>query len=319
MKRIETLQTLPKVADSWTFLYVEHGKIERHDNAVALIDKDRTVSIPVAQLSCLLTGPGTSITHGAINMIAETGCSLIWCGESAVRVYASGGGETRFSRNLELQATAWANPETRLTVARRMYALRYGEDADVMDMTLEQLRGREGVRVRQSYARASVEYGVNWYGRSYDPTDWNAGDPLNKALNVANMCLYGICHAAIVAIGMSTGLGFIHTGHLLSFVWDIADLYKADISIPIAFRCVKAGDTKLDTRVRRACRDAFREQRILTRIVPDIHRLLEIPVDRVRHLDATIDDVGVSALWDDKNRQVSGGVNYAPPPEPTDE
>lgn len=316
MKRIETLQSLPKVSDSWTFLYVEHGRLERQDNAVALTDKDREVSIPVAQLSCLLLGPGTSVTHGAVNMIAETGCSVIWCGESAVRVYAAGGGETRFSRNLELQAVAWANPTTRLLVARRMYAMRYGEDTDMEGQTLEQLRGREGVRVRQSYAHASNEYGVKWHGRSYDPNDWNAGDPLNKALNVANMCLYGICHAAVIAIGMSPGLGFIHTGHLLSFVWDIADLYKSEITIPIAFQSVKNGDAKLDMRVRRACRDAFRERRILTRIIPDIHRLLDISIDKVRHFDATIDDIGASALWNSEHTQVAGGVNYAPPPDP---
>jgi len=310
-RRIESLQSLPRVADSWTFLYVEHVRIERHDSAVSLIGKERTVQVPVAQLSCLLAGPGTSVTHGAVAMIAETGCSLIWCGESAVRVYAAGGGETRFSRNLDVQATAWANPVSRLQVAQRMYAMRYADDP-IEDLPLQQLRGREGVRVRQSYAQASASYGVKWFGRSYDPTDWNASDPLNQALNIANMCLYGICHAAITAIGMSTGLGFIHTGHLLSFVWDIADLYKSDITIPIAFQCVKDGTTKLDTRVRRACRDAFREQRLLTRIVPDIHRLFDMSINQVRHLDATVDDIGASALWDASGGTVSGGTNYAP-------
>lgn len=311
-RRVDSLQSLPRVADSWTFLYVEHVRIERHDSAVALVDKDRTITVPVAQLSCILTGPGTSVTHGAVTMIAETGCSIVWCGESSVRVYAAGGGETRFSRNLEIQAIAWANPQSRLHVARRMYAMRY-TDEDVDEVPLDQLRGREGVRVRKAYAQASAMYGVKWFGRSYDPTDWNAGDPLNQALNVANMCLYGICHAAIIAIGMSAGLGFIHTGHLLSFVWDIADLYKAELTIPIAFQCVKAGESKLDMRVRRACRDAFREQRILTRIVPDIHRLFEMPINHVRHLDTTIDDIGASALWDDASGgTIAGGTNYAP-------
>lgn len=316
-KRIESLQTLPRVSDSWTFLYVEHVRIERQDNAVAVIDKERTVLLPVAQLSCILVGPGSTVTHGAMSMIAETGCSVMWCGESAVRVYAAGGGETRFSRNLETQAKMWASDESRLLVAQRMYAMRYSDEEEIFSLPLVQLRGREGVRVRKAYAHASAEYGVKWHGRSYDPLDWNAGDPLNKALNTAHMCLYGICHAAIVAIGMSTGLGFVHTGHLLSFVWDVADLYKSDITIPIAFRCVKEGDKKLETRVRRACRDAFREQRILTRIVPDIQRLFDMPTEKVRHLDMTLDDLGSSTLWDDEGGTVPGGTNYAP--DPTEE
>jgi len=147
------------------------------------------------------------------------------------------------------------------------------------DITLQQLRGKEGIRVRQAYAAASQEHGVEWRGRSYNRGNWSAADPVNRALSAANSCLYGLCHAAILAAGYSPGLGFVHTGKQLSFVYDVADLYKARITIPVAFREAAASAENLEPRVRRACRDVFRAERLVERILPDIARALEVATD----------------------------------------
>src|SRR5690554_5875285 len=181
-----------------------------------------------------MLGPGTSITHAAVKTLAESGCLVIWCGEQGIRFYAQGMGETRSASRLLHQATLYADPELRSHVVVRLYRMRFIEDLP-SSLTLQQLRGREGSRVREAYARASEASGVPWTGRSYDRNNWSNADPVNKALSVANSCLYGICHAAIVSLGYSPGLGFIHTGKLLSFVYDIADLYKVEITIPTAF------------------------------------------------------------------------------------
>ena len=177
----------------------------------------------------------------------------------------------------------------------------------------------EGVRVRETYARLSRETGVPWQGRSYRRDRWAGADPINRALSCANACLYGVCQAAIVATGYSPALAFVHTGKLLSFVYDIADLYKTEASIPVAFAAVAEGTHDLEGRVRRRCRDAFHDQRVLDRIVPDIERVLTVPVPQ-RELpggDFDSDPARPGGLWDPETGEVPGGVNQADvaPPE----
>lgn len=166
-------------------------------------------------------------------------------------------GETRSAANLLQQATIWANPESRLNIVRRMYEMRFPDPLE-QGLTLRQIRGKEGARVRTAYARASDQYGIPWSGRNYDRVDWDQADPINRALSAANACLYGVCHAAIVALGYSPALGFIHTGKMLSFVYDIAELYKMELTVPAAFMEVARGSHKLESRVRHRCRDLFR-------------------------------------------------------------
>src|SRR5205823_3188667 len=200
-----------------------------------------------------------------------------WTGEEGVRFYAEGMGETRSARNLLRQARLCSDPRRRLDVVRRLYQMRFPEPLDE-SLSLQQIRGMEGIRVRRAYERASQETGLPWSGRSYRRDRWEVADPINRALSSANSCLYGICHAAIVSAGYSPGLGFIHTGKMLSFVYDVADLYKADTTIPLAFSTVAEGETNLESRIRRACRDVFQSERLLKRIIPDIERALDVPI-----------------------------------------
>lgn len=268
------LHDMPKIRDSCSFLYAERCRIEREDAAITISDRQGTTQVPVAALSALLLGPGTSITHAAMRALAENGCTVSWCGQQGVRCYAAATGETHSARRLLQQAALLANPVRRLEVVWRMYEQRFGYRLD-RALTLPQIRGMEGARMREMYATAAARYGVAWRGRHYVHGDWQATDAPNRALSAANACLYGLCHAAVVSVGYSPGLGFIHTGHQLSFVFDVADLYKAEISIPVAFRM--AGENPgpgLGSRVRRACRDAFQERQLLKRIVPEIDALM---------------------------------------------
>lgn len=306
---MKDLHILPKVRDSWSYLYVEHCRIDQEAKAIAIHDAEGKVPVPCAVLAVLMLGPGTSISHAAIRALADNGCLIVWTGEEGVRFYAQGMGETRSARNLLRQAQLWADPDQRLAVVMQMYRMRFLEPLDD-GLTLRQIRGKEGIRVREAYARASREYGVQWQGRSYKRDNWNNADPVNRALSAANSCLYGICHAAIVSAGYSPSLGFVHTGKMLSFVYDIADLYKADLAIPVAFRMAADGTTGLESRVRRACRDAFQEGRLLQRIVADIDRALF--VDGGSGTGGTPDFDGDMALpgglWDPE-AEVQGGVN----------
>ncbi len=302
---MQDLHILPKLRDSLSYVYAERAVVQRFRNAVELVDEKGKTAVPIASLSLLLLGPGASITHEAVKLLAQNGCSIVWVGEDATRFYAQGTGETRKAYRLLKQAGLVSNPEARRKVALAMYAKRFDEVLDA-DLSLEQIRGHEGARVRNTYQMMSRRYGVKWKGRRYRRNDWDASDPVNRALSMANALLNGLCHAAIVSGGYSPGLGFIHTGKQLSFVYDIADLYKTELSIPIAFETAALSTTDIDARVRRRCREAFKETKLLQRLLPDIDALLDMQEEPAPDYDADgalpgplIDDIDWDALFEE--------------------
>lgn len=319
--RIQNLHELPKVRDRLTFLYVEHARVDREDKAIAVHNELGLTPVPCANLGLLLLGPGTRITHAAVLTLADNGCLVGWCGEQGVRFYAAGTGVTRDAARLLHQAALASRRSTRLKVVRRMYEARFEEKLP-SDWTLQQIRGREGVRVREAYAQASYDSGVPWEGRSYNRGNWRNADPINRALSTANACLYGICHAAIVAAGYSPALGFIHTGKQLSFVYDIADLYKVEMTVPLSFRTVAEGTNKLEQRVRHACRDTFAQGRLLERVVKDMDSVLQVapdPDDLPEDVDYDADAARPGGLWDPDEGTVEGGVNYGESDSPEED
>ena len=297
---MQDLHELPKLRDSLSYLYVEHAVLNQKEHAIEYIRQDEgRVMIPVAALSVLLLGPGTKITHAAIRTLADNGCSVVWVGEEGTRFYAQGGGETRRSFHTLRQAEVSCDPQKRLDVVRRMYQMRFPETLDP-SLTLEQIRGMEGSRVRSVYYQSSKTHNVVWHGRSYDRGSWNNSDPINRALSAANALLNGLCHTAIVSGGYSPALGFIHTGKQLSFVYDVADLYKAEITIPLAFQVVAESNEKVEARVRTACRERFREAKLMNRILPDIDRLLDVGSEDLTEGDDYDGDPALPGpLWDD--------------------
>ncbi len=299
------LGELIRFEDRISFVYFEHCVINRKDNAITVTDRTGTIFVPAASLSVLMLGPGTNVTHQAMTVIGENGATVIWVGERGVRTYAFGKPLTHSSRLLQQQAKLVSNTRSRLAVARKMYQMRFpGED--VSALTMQQLRGREGARIRRVYRALSQETGVAWDKRTYDPDDYDAGNEINKALSAAHTCLYALAHAAIVSLGCSPGLGFVHVGHERSFVYDIADLYKAESSIPIAFRTAAEEPEDVGSAVRKAMRDAVYDLSILQRMAKDIRGLLECS-DEDDEDGVERDHVG---LWDERLREVEAGKSY---------
>lgn len=296
------LQSLPQIRDRMTFLYLERCTINREDSAIAVRDERGCVHIPAAAISVLLLGPGTTVTHRGMELIGDSGVSTIWVGEHGVRYYAGGRPLTHGSALLLRQAKLVSNNRLHLAVAKKMYKMRF-PDEDVSGLTMQQLRGREGARIRGIYRRCAKAWKIDWSGRDFDPENFADGSPVNQALSAGNVCLYGLAHAVITALGCSPGLGFVHVGHENSFVYDIADLYKAETTIPLAFR-VAAEETADPAQImRRKTRDALVECRVLERMVADIQSLLK---------DASDADSAVDALylWNDGGKLVSSGVSY---------
>ncbi|MEV5983801.1 type I-E CRISPR-associated endonuclease Cas1e [Streptomyces sp. NPDC052051] len=305
---------LPRIADSLSFLYLDMVRVVQDDTGVCAqiqVDEDRTdtVYIPTAALTCLLLGPGVSITTRALTTLARHGTSVVCTGAGAVRAYAGILPDSLTTHWLEHQVTAWADPQQRLDTAVRMYELRFGEDTVPHGTSLAQLRGMEGQRMKALYKLLANKHGIGRFRRNYHPDQWHQQDPVNLALSAANTCLYGIIHAALLALGCSPALGFVHTGTQHAFVYDIADLYKADNTLPLAFSLHQS--TNPEQEARRKFREDLRLVRLLPRVIRDVQTLLTPGADTDDH-DSEPRDTPLVRLWDPKTGPLPAGVNYAP-------
>lgn len=255
-------------------VFVQYGQIDVLDGAFVLIDKlGVRTHIPVGSVACVMLEPGTRVSHAAVRLASQVGTLLVWVGESGVRLYASGQPGGARADRLLYQARLALDDELRLKVVRKMYELRFGEPAPAK-RSVDQLRGIEGARVRATYKLLAQKHGVNWRSRNYDQQQWDAADIPNRCLSAATSCLYGIVEAAVLAAGYAPAVGFIHTGKPLSFVYDVADIYKFETVVPLAFGIAAKAPLGPERAVRIACRDLFRQSRLLERIIPGIEEML---------------------------------------------
>lgn len=257
-------------------MFVGTGWIDVKDGAFVVIEKEDRIrtQIPVGSIACLLLEPGTRVSHAAVRLAAQVGTLLIWVGEAGVRLYSAGQPGGARSDKLLYQASLALDEQLRLKVVRKMFELRFGEEAPAR-RSVDQLRGIEGARVRKTYQLLATQYNVAWKGRTYDVKNWDKGDIANRCLSAATSCLYGVTEAAILAAGYAPAIGFLHTGKPLSFVYDIADLIKFETVVPVAFEVAGKNMPQPDRRVRQQCRDAFRSQRTLAKLIPLIEEVLQ--------------------------------------------
>ena len=274
------LRPIP-IKDRASIVFLEYGQVDVIDQAFVLVDQNGArVQIPVGGLACLMLEPGTRITHAAVTLASRVGCLLVWVGEGGVRVYSAGQPGGARADRLLYQAAAALDAVSRLRVVRAMYALRFGEDAPSR-RSVDQLRGIEGARVKQMYKQLARAHGLQWEARRYDPAEWGKADVANRCLSAGTACLYGLCEAAVLAAGYAPAIGFLHRGKPLSFVYDIADIFKFETVVPAAFGVAgkiergNSGNGPVERQVRLACRDAFRRTSLLDRIIPTIAELLE--------------------------------------------
>ena len=269
------LETLASAKDRWTPLYLEHGRLEVDDSSVKWIGADGLLCrIPVATVSALILGPGTTVTHAAIKACAESNTPLCWTGADCLRFYAFGLAPNHTNEMPRLHATAWADKKRRTQIARRMFRMRF-PDVDVESRSVTELRGMEGLRVRTLYGQLGLEHGVTWKGRNYDRTNWDVSDPINRALSAANASLYALVAAVVCSLGYVPSLGFVHDAGTLPFIYDVADLYKHLTSIPAAFLAARQDPGNDGELVRTLLKERVEEQRILQRIPKDLAALFD--------------------------------------------
>lgn len=296
---------IPRVVDQLSFCYL-HMAIVTQDRTGVLVttkSEDEVVRayLPTSSIAALLLGPGVRITHAAISTLARHGTSVVFVGTDGVRCYSTVRGASSTELLLAVARTV-SDDDLRLAAAQRMYALRFGMKVPPQ-ATMAQLRGMEGARMRETYKALAKRHRVA-FRRQYTTNDFDEADPVNQALSSANTCLYGIVGAALGALGVPAGLGVVHTGHRDSLVYDIADLYKAEITIPLAFEFAKATDPA--NAVRRSFRASLVLTKLLPRIVHDIHHVFGLGPEGPRPEPRS---VPLTSLWDSEG-DVAGGVNH---------
>ena len=269
-------ELLPRVEDRYPYVYLEHGRLEVDDSSVKWIDSEGfCVAIPVAMICCLFLGPGSTVTHEAIKVTSAANCSIAWVGEDSLLFYASGTTPTADSRNFRKQIQLSTDPVASVSVARKMFAKRFPEK-NLIGKSLKEMMGMEGTRVRSLYYETARKYNVPWSGRDYIPGKFENGNITNRILTASNAALYGIVSSTIHAMGYSMRAGFIHSGSPLPFVYDIADLYKSELCIDLAFFLT----SKLSEYDKKTVAEAFRKRvidlNILQRIGNDIQDVLDV-------------------------------------------
>lgn len=301
------LQEIPTVKDRYTFIYLEKCSLTKEDSALKAEFGEQYTLIPSHAFLVLLLGPGTSITHRAMELIGESGTTVCWVGEGAAKFYGCGRPLTTSSRLLIKQAAIVSTNRLRMKAVRCMYSMRF-PDEDLTGLTLQQLRGKEGARVRDQYKQQSELWNVPWDKRQYTPGDISKSDDVNLALTYANSCLYALVQAVVSALGLSPGLGMIHTGHERSFIYDIADLYKAEFTIPTAFEIAANKVPNIYMAVRKHMRDLFYSSNLVNRIVADIAEILD-----VKEEESDVDFEDTLTIWDGLRGTVSSGKSYYSP------
>jgi len=270
------IETLTTAQERWTPIYMEHGRLEVDDSSVKWIGADRSIiRIPVATVSVLMLGPGTTVTHAAMKACADCNTPVCWVGEEGMRFYAVGVTPTHDNERARKHSDIHASKKKRTEVAKRMFRMRFGDEVDVDGQTVKALRGMEGRRVKALYSEKGAKYGVTWKGRNYNPQNWQLADNINRAVSAANASLYALTTAVVCAMGYLPQLGFIHTSGTLPFVFDIADIYKPETTLEAAFHTLSINHKADEKEVLNRLKTIIEENRLLYRMPRDIEKLLK--------------------------------------------
>lgn len=269
------LNELPLLKDCISFLYVEMAIIEQDEFSICIKQGRNKYRVPITQFASLLVGPGVSITHEAMKNIANAGTIVIWCKRNGDGFYVAGKGRNNNTQNLIMQAKAFSDPKIHHKVARNMYKLRF-PDKNMDKFSIKQMQGAEGKRIQKRYAELAQKYNIAWDGRNYKKDDWENQDNVNKILSMSNAILHDIVYSFLLILGFSPDLGFIHTGNTASFVYDISDLYKSEITIPLAFELASNSNSKrLDILVREEMHKYINDFQLLKRFPKDMELIFK--------------------------------------------
>ncbi|ABI62596.1 type I-E CRISPR-associated endonuclease Cas1e [Granulibacter bethesdensis] len=281
-------------ADRAGLLYLARGQLVARDGTLAFLrgpEEDETLpsgeyGIPVQSISMILLGPGSTVSHDALRLLARADTALAAVGEDGVRLYTAPPLGPDRSAVARRQAILWADPKKRVDVARRMYAWRLGEVLPHRDITV--LRGIEGARMKEIYRLAAQRAGIVWHGRRYDRANPTAADLPNQALNHAATAMEAAAAIACAAVGAIPQLGFIHEDPGQSLVLDISDLFRDTVTIPTAFAAAKLaerGHENIERLTRRQTGRVLAERSVIPKMIERLKQLFEKETEAIPFLE----------------------------------
>lgn len=256
-------------------LYIEDGTL-RFQTAGSDNIEPGNYAIPYQTISMILLGPGTTITHDVLRIMARQGTLIAAVGEGGVKFYTAPPMGTGRSKIARAHATLWADEEMRVRIARRMYAFRFQSAFPHEDISV--LRGMEGSRMRETYKILADRYGIDWSGRRYDRQNPTAADLPNQAINHAATFVEAAADIAVAAVGALPPLGFIHEDSSNAFTLDIADLFRTEITIPLAFSVAAKNipEGVLERHIRYEAARWFKKHKVIPRMIEKIKELLYV-------------------------------------------
>lgn len=273
-------------ADRHGLLWLERGRLAVEDGnlvfTTAGYDKLEAgaYEIPFQQISCLLMGPGTVISHDTLRLLARQQTGVLAVGSKGIRMYASsmpfGPDRSALARK---QALLWCNETSRIDIVRKMYEYRFGEPLPNYNRDIATLRGIEGKRMKKVYEHLALQYGIDWNGRKFDRNNPEADDIINKAINHSTAATYAAAQIAVAVTGTIPQLGFIHESSGRAFALDIADLFRSTISLPIAFQAARIvsnekGDD-IESQTRKLAGKTFQKENVIPNMIDQIKTLLD--------------------------------------------
>jgi len=273
-------------ADRHGLLYLDRGVLSVVDGCLHFSSGGGVLAVgdyqlPHQTLSALLIGPGTSLSHDVLRILARHGTTLVAVGTDATRLYTAPALGPDRSDIARAQARAWADDKTRIAVARKMYARRLGEVLPHTDIAV--LRGIEGARVKASYKLVAQQFGLSWKKRDFNRANPDAADLSNQAINHASTAVRAAAGVAVASVSALTQLGFVHEDSDQSFVLDIADLYRETVTLRLAFHAAKrlqeGADETVDRLVRQSAAREFRRIGLVPKMIDDIKSLFGVRDD----------------------------------------
>lgn len=256
------------------FVYLEMGRLRMQSSSLVFVNSSQTVSIPAGRVSSIFLGPGTTITDGAVKYCMKVKAMIVWVGEDITKCYSMIPTANQSSENFLRQVELYTKKFD--TILKRYYEIRFNRRLiSIGKITVEKVRGIEGSFMKKAYMEYAKKYGVPYSGRMRE-SEWDKNTIYNRVISICNSFLYGTCCSVIVSLGYSTALGILHTGDMLSFVYDIADVYKIEYSILMGFQLGKElsdnkiDPSKIDSEIRKRALGKLRELNIINRIITDI-------------------------------------------------
>ena len=247
--------------------YLEYTRVVKADEKVSYLKENSgveyTFALPYGNMAVLLLGPGTSITQSAMHKLCEEGCLVGFTGGAGFPIFCGSLSEYRPSEYVQQWIVKWQDPAWQNRVAKHFQAVRvrvvneqwkkHGLSEKVLEqahaageqLLLAQrsaadkstLLGHEAVYAKQLYRILAQSFDIEFTRNPRSKEDY-----VNELIDAHNYYAYGIAGTALWVLGIPYAFAVLHGDTRRgALVFDVADMLKDGILLPLAFQSAKEG------------------------------------------------------------------------------